>query len=524
MKKPPKPEPAISAADLVPDAGPSPDLIVIDDMGPIEHAEVTARPGRITRLIARNGRGKSLFLESVRALGGAKGVKLPKRDNATGGTVSGFGVTITIGIDGSNRRKGNLCLTSIDGTVDIGRIIDPGIEDVHAADLARLKEIVTLLGLKITDEDVSKLLGGRALWVKYCSEIEASGTVDFLAKVKRALEKAARECKSEADELNATVKGTEAVLSALVDHGVDLEYAQGKHRQAVAELSRLQEAQRAAVASAENYRKAETLLAGGGDRQAAVATAQAAVDKAKVEHAALIKERGILEGKLQRIALDIEMKESEVGGRSDTLTAATLAASEYAAVSATLAAGIAAPVPDAVIAAATQAEAAAQTVVADVVAFERHATERETLKTKRTLAAEATARSTIIRATVEKLPDLLADVIRKNVPGIKVTRDLRIAITDHPLRGTCFFAELSAGERSRKVIELAAAAAAGQESEIILALGQEAWEGLDYEAKDSMAEVVAATGLRVVTGEAEQNPDAPDVIRVEEYEPGKNRG
>ena len=133
--------------------------VVINNIGPIEHLELAAKPGTITVLRGNNGRGKSTALDAISALTRG-GTGLESRDGTVGGTASGFGVQIKVGRGGANRRTGDLIVTAVEDRLSIADFVDPPVKDPVAADSRRLKALVGLVGLVAKPEMFHELVGG----------------------------------------------------------------------------------------------------------------------------------------------------------------------------------------------------------------------------------------------------------------------------------------------------------------------------------------------------------------------------
>lgn len=500
------------------DSAPGEDEIVIENMGPIDFFRFTARPGVVTVLEGKNGDGKSLALEAVEAIGN-KDVKLPKSDRATSGRVSGFGVDIRITASGQNKRSGEVVVESLNSRVNLGAIIDPHVADPVAADAVRIKEIVNLLGLVVGPEHVQKLLKGPALWNKHCSEVdETLPTVEFLGKVKRALEKGARGYEDDSKTLGGESAGLEQSLARIPESPLSVDDARRLHTEAT---ERNVQAKTLANQAAEQATKREEARqkSGAAPSVLSVADAEKAVQaKAKAlqdETAARDELRKLLDASESRVAL--------AGGEHNAALSALEQARGHAAERADMdallsASAIVAP-SDSELIKLAQAETEAGEAVAVAIAAGRREPLIVQRDAKKTLAKEAADRGVLLRDTVEKLPSLLIDAIRSSVPGLKVDRDMRLVV-EGTKRGECFVGELSHGERAALAMRLVAAACAESGEEPLVSLAQPDYEAMDGDAVAELQSNVAHFQIRLVTAAATKKRGADHGIHHKELNDG----
>lgn len=525
-KTPKKREPlsAPSTPELPPPAAqdePGPDEIIIEGVGPIlDELRLTARPGRITILEGKNADGKTTALEAVAALGD-KDVKLPKADRATGGRVAGFGVQINIAANGTNRRSGELICESINSKVDLGKIIDPRIEDLVAADAVRTKEIVGLFGIMLGPQHVQKLLGaaGPALWKKHCEQVDENlPAVDFLGKVKRALEAGARDYERDAQTLAGEVKGIEASLTRIPESPISLEEAQRQHSEATQAHVR---AKTLAEQAEEQMRKRDEARQTNATAPAVVTVADAETDVAA--KAEILQAETAARDELKRLLDAAESRVTVAIGNHNAALTALEQARGYAAKQAETtalfeASTIIPPSPQELSLLATNEEDAASRV-ATAISAQGRAPILKQRDAKATLAKEAADRGKLLRDACERLPSLLVESIKSIVPGLKVDRNMRLVL-EATKRGDTFVAELSHGERAAFAMRLVAAAVASSDTpdeKPLVSLSQDAFEAMDGDARDELQANVEHFQIRLLTAQAQRESGHKPGIVVKEY-------
>ena len=171
--------------------------ITLQNVGAISHAVVPlSEEGGVTVFRGRNGCGKSIGLDTISALASGRGKLPPLRDGQKTGLVSGFGSRIDLRLAGSRRGGGKpeLVVESIEGKFSISDLVNPNIQDPKAADKARLKALITLLGVDATPDLFVPLFESREDFDKNVSKSSTDTTDPILMaeRVKRDIEEKAR--------------------------------------------------------------------------------------------------------------------------------------------------------------------------------------------------------------------------------------------------------------------------------------------------------------------------------------------
>lgn len=506
------------------------DGVVIDNIGPIEHLELDAKPGTITVLRGMNGEGKSTALDAIAAI--TRGTeKLESRDGTTGGTASGFGMTIKVGRGGSNRRTGELLVTAVEDRLSIADFVDPGLKDQSAADARRLKALVTLAGVEADPTLFYGLVGGAEQFKELVKpdSLKSTDPISMAEAIKRDFESASRLQTTRAERLfgekKAKVASNDGLdLTAEQDAGVLqrrlemwlAEVAAVKRTAELAETDRLKRV--------EAQKELDRVTVGGKSLQQASQEASIANDRAsaamkeedKCEEAVKEAERVLWNAKE---ALKAAQRERE--SRSNEFRSANEIVERIRRQDATLEAWrqtLANPTIEApslrMIEANQQAVDKARSdyergvLIRDAI---KRVSEAEEIERQRKAACD---RADYLRDAARGVFDTLSESVKGLVPGIKLDGELRI-IVPHPKRGQCYYSDLSHGERWKMAIDIAVNTFHRKGQPGVLAIPQEAWEGLDGKNRQILAQHVSTTDLVVFTAEAERSIDKSTGIEVE---------
>ena len=485
--------------------------VVLDNIGPIEHLELDAKPGTITVLRGLNGRGKTTALEAIDALTRGNG-KLESRDGTVGGTAVGFGVQIKVGRGGANRRTGDLVVTAVEDKLSIADFVEPNLKDPVAADGRRLKALVALAGLTADPTMFESLCETPEEFrsVVKPESLEATDPVDMASRVKRDFEAASRLQTTKAERLFGEIKAKLAAIEGLnlvAEH--DREVLQRRLEMAIAAQSALNERLQLAGRAALQRQQAESSLKNLVDGY----TGPSLEDAAKAEQEAL-DERDCQQRLVEKAEDDLREFKADLQDANSRLSLA-IAAKKAAAeressiekIKTILEVATAnEPPSDAVLLDADHAVQAAQRQSEDGVLIRAaiaRKNEAEALEASRVSAVKAA--QSLRDAAVSTL-DVLAAGVKSLVPGLKLDGQLRIVVPHHK-RGECFYSDLSHGERWRLALDLAVSAFERKGQRGVLAIPQEAWEGLDAVNRKIIADHVATTDLIVFTAESNKELD-----------------
>jgi energy-coupling factor transporter ATP-binding protein EcfA2 len=494
--------------------------LTIENIGPIEHLELDAKPGTITVLRGMNGEGKSTALDAISAITRGAG-KLESRDNTTGGRVDGFGVTIRVGRGGQNRRTGDLEVTSVEDRLSIADFVDPNIKDPCAADARRLKALVTLAGVKADPELFHSLAGGKSEFVEIVrpETLEAIDPIVLAEKIKRDFEAASRIQTTRAERLFGEIKALTANNDGIDLKGEhDTQTLQSRLESCLNAHSAIQERAKLAEQDAKRRAQAQAELdraeAAGGMTLAQAEQRVADCHREWIEAVELLDARNEEVSKLRQALKDAiaaaesqskirDQKQKALESANDLQDAIEEKQSALSAWRQTLdAPAIVAPSADEIWQSdmeVIQARKAYDQGVLIRSALERKA-KAEAIEADR---AKAEKKAEFLRDAARQTMDVLAETVKGLVPGLKLDPNLRI-IVPHRKRKECFFADLSHGERWRLALDIAVSSFERIGERGVLAIPQEAWEGLDGKNRKIVAEKVAETDLIVFTAEADR--------------------
>ena len=178
--------------------------VSIEQVGPIESLEIPVPDeGGVVVLRGANGSGKSIALQTTQRLLGGKAAPHAS-DGADRGTVDGFGARLKI----ANRisKSGTLEVASLEGSLDLAALVDPGIADPAAADAKRIKALLAL-----TDAQADRSLFTPELMPEAVFDalgVEPSDDlVEYAGRVKRKLEAGARTHEKAAENRRSQAQG-----------------------------------------------------------------------------------------------------------------------------------------------------------------------------------------------------------------------------------------------------------------------------------------------------------------------------
>lgn len=485
--------------------------ITIANVGPVERVELPfPEGGGVVVLQGRNGSGKSTAIRAVHALAGAD-EQLSVRDGEVAGDVSGLGATLHISVASRKRatRGGELEVHSLGSDVDPSVLVDPGLKDPEAADMRRARVLCALAGVEPKLSEFYRLLDAETIERIANGRTHAAGSLpELAAALKRDLEAAARAEEKE-------VEGEEAQARALMsaDESLDLraEDDEATLRAATeAALGFLSEAKgraRGARERAERFSAAKVAV----DRAAGVD-----LDEVRTDAEAAVKVMRDAEANRVRLRAELEKAEAAVAAAQDVfserqrrLTEAEAAAESVAAARAVVEAGLGdqGPTADEVaeLDAAYQSARAAQergTLVRE--AKRRQAKAQEHLRSAQAHKSDADR----LRGAARGCWEVVAEAVARVAPeGIRFD-DGRLVL-DTEARGTTYLADLSEGERWRIALPacIKAVGAGG-----VLAIAQEAWEGLDPTNRAAIVAAAKAGGVAIYTAEATDGEIRAEVV------------
>lgn len=503
-----------------------PNTVVIENVGPIKRAVIPFAPGCVTVLEGTNGAGKSETLEAINALAGLGTDGLTIRDGAEEGFIAGFGCQVKLTARQS-RRTGQIDILVVEEGFSLAGFVRPGLKGAEANDRRRLQDLASVLGVKVEQEAVYDLLGGfdgpyegepavftekrrlesrgegRGLYRDVVTEktIKATDPAAYVASLKRDLDAAALEWEKEANVWEGEAGGMEATLPPedqlagesdpdILREAVTLA-TNAKH-----ELERLKQTADQMKALAEEARA--VLNAGQGET---VEAAQAEQNRIFLLHSESYKMVQDLEKALRDEQVRLEGLGRDLDAANARVESAEDRAKALEEASADLQSKCTAPTEEE-FAEADRRIAAAEAAlllggkIRDAVAL------KATIAERRQNAEAHLEEAAELRAAAKKAVSLLVGPINGMGCGVEVDDNMRLVVTNHPVRGRCFVEDLSAGEGWSLAIKLMARMHGGDDVPALVAIPQEAYEGLDGHNRQMFLDAVAATKLMVVTAKA----------------------
>lgn len=478
--------------------------VILENVGPVKRLSLEIpEPGGLCVLRGRNGAGKSKTLEAVETALTGRG-KIEVRDGELRGEVDAFGVKLTVGR--STRRTGELLVESLDGRLSLSDLIDPGIKSPDAADARRIKALVQLACVQPSAELFYGLVGGREQFEQLVGTgaLASDDLVTMAERVKRDLEAKARTEESQAEHAEGRARGAreaaagvdvaaESDSSALQ---IELEAAIRAESAVKAQADAANKAAAAARLAKDQLEDAEAqyegIDAGTARDMEGVARQNAEQAEARVRDAeeALRVAREWHEATRVAYANAIthrknaEQHEAMIGQWRQQVSAMVPTA----------------PSPDQLGEAAQQVATARQAV--EQGALVRKARQHLIEADKHAQdAAVHRKQSDRLRAAAHGTDEVLSGVIAKSGSPLRVEHGRLVLNTR---RGSTYYHDLSAGERSRIAIDIGIEAV-GRCG--VLTLSQEIYEGLDPINREALAAHAVERSVVILTAEASDDEE-----------------
>lgn len=484
--------------------------VVIQDIGAIEKLAIKIpAEGGVVVLKGRNGSGKSTALKAAEAL--VSGERPPgPRDGRTKGYVEGFGVSLTVGRQ--TKRDGELVVQGFDGKFDLSKLVDPGLKDTTAADLARIRALLFLTGTEADASLFEKLAGGpEALHAAVSVEdLRCDDLCEMAGKVKRGFERLAREAEKAHDhEISAADALRTQSDEADVEQFPPEAEMQEAFREACEHRATLQQRQRnAEKSSADREKFTEDLAAAKAslERAGSVAAIRAQIDARNQQLKANELRIAALQNEIATLKDAQRDIERERNGFAFELTAAETSAQLVESLESSLR-GLAAEAPP-----TTEEMAAADKAVQDAQGrIERYGATKKLREAwaksreHREKAKQHEARAKQLRDIAGGCEGVLTDAVaRSGAPLRVVVRDRETRLVLNTKRGAeTPFAELSEGERWKLAIDVATTCLPNH---AVFFICQEGWEALDPINRRAVAQHARSLGVTILAAEASDDP------------------
>lgn len=492
--------------------------IEIKNVGPIEYLSIPVPVGGgLIVLGAKNGSGKSIALEAIHAVATGSGKnRLSSRDGQLRGEVSGFGARITIGKQ--VRRSGESIALNLDGpSIDV--FVDPQIADLEKADLARMKELIGLIGATVDPDRFYRLLGDKAAFEKFVlpSDLESKDPVLVAGRIKRRLQDAARVEEGHRDQaLGAAKVSKEAAGNfdqTTLDLVIDVDPFNEQLERAIGAKSTLQAQAQAIDTAITVARNAERELKAteGSYTGPTLEEAQRAFREASSHSLQIsadcdeIRARiGDLQKQLERRNTDQVIADNAVISTKERLQAVESYHATTAKWREQIAKANQVPIADSEIDAAVTAVETARALVTEATTKNEKLAEarRQLAKVKQseTLADEHAKKAKQLRDAADGTDTILSEIIADVAGGLRVEADRLVLDTR---RGATYLADLSQGEKYRLGFDIVVRAFKKQHPEIaethmpVLIISQPGFEGLDPDNVLEVARIAHESGVAV---------------------------
>lgn len=484
----------------------------INDAGPIEELVLPIpEAGGLVVLHGANGVGKTTALQCAEGLLGGTIRDVSVRDGQKRVTVKGLGVTLTLAR--STRRTGELEVETLQARADIGDLIHPGLLDKGAADAKRIKTLIRLRGSRLNLAELHKLIGGEIAFKEIVSPaaLETKDPIELAAKVKREFERAAR---TEAAKAETEKRQAEAWKQSTADIDLNSPHDEDELREvytsAVQAMAQQEANLKSGLGRCRNVRNSQQELA---EAEKQYTGPHLTAAKERAQEAREI-EKGFgddlkaAQEAVERLKRRQEQAYIERTHREDVLKVAEAHEASLRRWRNIVAAGA----PDEAALNDLREKYAAAVKQLDEVAKQdsQGAIIRKALQQKdEAMQAEQRSqrhqdRSDALREAARSVDGVLSDLVA--CPNLLV-REGRI-YTQTP-RGDTLFDELSDGERTKLVVDLAVQAVG---TGGLVPISQESFQAMDQENRELLARELRAAGVVGLTALADEGELRVEVI------------
>ncbi len=472
------------------------------NLGPVARLSIPLTPGVVV-LRGRNDCGKSTTLSAVSKAMGDSRAACTCRSGARKGSFNGLGVRLSVGKN--VRRTGEMEVASIEGKLNIGDLVDPGMKDAVAADTRRIRALLTLAGESPDAAKFHRLLpGGAEQFHKIVGAVEASDQVEMAIIIKQRLEAAARlaakqeaDCGCMAEACEISVEGVDLDVEA------DGEELQAAFEGAVERFAALDEQAKTAIKIHEEAGKASTALADAkaGYRGRTVDEASESDRLAELRREAAAAEVADREDSLSIAKRALADAEHMISLADGSLTAAKAHSDLTSRWQASIEAATGCEPPS--VTDLNDAEAAKgkarQAVEAGRLARDALAKQGQAAGHRGEAEIHAAAAESL-RDAARATDDVLSDAV--NSETLSVVEGRLMTRTDD--RGLVPYHERSEGVRCKLAIAEATKLIKRQNAfdEAVIVAPQELWQGLDPDNQRLVHEYALELGVTILTAEA----------------------
>lgn len=483
--------------------------VTIENIGAVHHLEIPIPPdGGVVVLTGRNGTGKSTALRATESL--LSGSKPPgPSDGSTNGVVEGFGVTIKVGR--TSRRSGELTVAGLEGRFDLSKLVDPGIKDPTAADVARIRALIGLTGVVADTSVFVDLAGGKESLAKAVAveDLQTDDLVEMAGRVKRGFERLARIEEQAADHEIAAADALKAHASEDEGEQFPTEAEMRESFRSACEFkSRLEQRAKQAAKAVEDAAKMRSDLESAKElleQIGSVAALRLQLDESRKLMDANRDRIVELNGEIEKLLSENQREQVRFDGFHRELQAAETTAALVTSLEERVAS-----IADVVPPTAEELETADRAIASSQSRIERHGASRKAreawAKTRqhKENAKQHTALAERLRSMAAGCEGVLTDAVAKAGVPLKVqVKDGTTRLVIDTRRGVTPFAELSDGERWKLAIDVATTCLP---SHAVFFISQEGWEALDPINRSLVDEHARSHGVTILTAEASDEP------------------
>lgn len=493
--------------------------VEIHDVGPVGNLSFQAPEFGVIVLVGPNGAGKSTILNAIDTIDRGVG-KPPIADGAERAEVTLGEVTLRVGK--RNQKTGEQEFSVLDGKYSLTDLISPPFKNREPCEAHAIKTLAQLAG----SGDVSlfyDLVGGQEAFDQLVPA-EAAGDLDVVAlagRIERALQRQAKNEEDAATGADGKADGYSAASREIdTTQPHDETQLADARSQAERALGTLEQKAKNADEKLREARAAQDALE---DAEAetegpSIADAQAGLDRAREVVADRLAVVNQLEQQLRNAKADLSKAESGVREAETTLTSARNTTSTLERFRAIVAAAKnVETVSEAELAQAREAVTQAREAEMRGRDIRNAIAAKANAEAWRKKAAEHRKAADKLRQAAAGTDDVLSGLVGTLGSALFVERG-RLLVKSDRGNGKESFWDLSDGERSELAVTVFANAVRQRNPDrpCRLALPQSFWEGLDFNGRQRIAELMKRLKVQAWTAECSKS-EADAELHAEVY-------
>ncbi len=484
--------------------------IQIENVGPISRLDIPLpAEGGVVVLRGKQGTGKSTALRATEGLMGGKPERLTRRDRTVGvGTVHGFGAKLVLGR--KTNRSGVVEIEQLEGPGYVSDLVDPGLKEGPAADARRIRALAAITNVDLKPDHFRALLPDDR-FDAITAGIDYSNPLEAASLIKREIESVARKKETDRDTIAGALTADRTRVEGIdLDGPTDVEELAGKLETAVDAKRTAAERRRGILEAMERRddagKKLEEVKANapGDTSSGQIIETLAVAERVLTQQRSRFEE---LESEIDGLRVKIYESESMV----DTTREKIQTTKQYEArVSELNIASLVViedpPTDEEITALGLRVKTAReQMAAAEQIRDARVVAER--IRENETAVRLANDAAVDLRNAAKSVDDVLSSLIASDRMRVMDGR----LVTNTEDRGETLYADLSAGERWRLALDVGIDAVGNGG---LIVVPQEAWDGLDPENRQAIAEHVHGRKVTVLTasvGDGDLRVDTEDV-------------